>query len=84
MTFEPFAQKNPSNYKRYNRIEQQDFDMPYVDCHDFGSVIVHLMDGEKPVCFFKDDIENYLDPNPEMMWYSFLPDLSVKKVKKPD
>ena len=58
--------------------------MPYVDCHDFDKVIVHLMDGDTPVCFFKDDIENYLDPNPAMQWHSFLPDLSVKKVKKPD
>lgn len=58
--------------------------MPYVDCHDFDKVIVHLMDGDDPVCFFKDDIANHLDPDPEMKWYSFLPDLSVKKVKKPD
>jgi hypothetical protein len=40
--------------------------MPYVDCHDFDKVIVHLMDGDTPVCFFKDDIENYTDPNPQM------------------
>ena len=84
LLFEPFAQKNASNYKRYNRIEQEEFEMPYVDCHDFDKVIVHLMDGDTPVCFFKDDIENYLDPNPAMQWHSFLPDLSVKKVKKPD
>jgi hypothetical protein len=58
--------------------------MPYVDCHDFDKVIVHLMDGDTPVCFFKDDIANYVDPNPAMQWHSFLPDLSVKKVKKPD
>ncbi len=42
------------------------------------------MDGDKPVCFFKDDISKYTEPNATMNWYPFLPDMSVKKVKRPD
>jgi hypothetical protein len=30
-----------------------------------GKVFIYLMDGDKPVCYAKDDITNYLDPNPK-------------------
>ena len=82
--FEPFDQKNPSNYKRYGRSEQETINLPYVDISDIGTVIVQLMDGDDPVCYFIDDIDNFKDPNPPMRWFSFLPDKCVKKVTEPD
>jgi len=39
------------------------------------------MDGETPVCYYKDDIANYTDLNPEFKWVSLLPDKAVNKVK---
>jgi hypothetical protein len=73
--FEPFEQKkNPSNYKRYNRSEQQNIEAPYVDCADFGYLIIQLLDGNTPVCYWMDHISNYLDPNPKYKWVNFLPD----------
>ena len=39
------------------------------------------MDGNNPVCFAKDDILNYTDPNPTLKWIELDPDLSVGKVK---
>ena len=81
---EPKAQKNSSTYKRYDRTEQLKVMLPYVDCLDIGSVIVQLMDDDDPVCFYKDNIQNFLDHNPEkMQWYAFLPDACVNKVKHP-
>jgi len=58
--------------------------LPYVDEMDIGSVIIQLMDGDDPVCFYKDNIKNFLDHNPlKMQWYAFLPDACVNKVNKP-
>lgn len=83
-TFDPVAQKAKTNYKRYDRMPQATIEAPYVDRSNFDKVILHLMDGDDPVCFFMDDIENYLDPDPKMQWHSFLPDMCVRKVKQPD
>ena len=59
MVFEPFDQRNPSNYKRYGKFDQTTIMMPYVDADDFGKIIVQLMDKNKPVCYFTDHITNY-------------------------
>jgi hypothetical protein len=40
LDFEPFDQRNPSNYKRYGRTEQKEIKAPFVDIADFGVVIV--------------------------------------------
>jgi len=42
------------------------------------------MDGESPVCFYKDHINNYLDPNAKYKWVSLSPDLSIGKVTNPN
>lgn len=39
------------------------------------------MDDDKPICFFKDNIMNYTDPDAKYHWISFKPDLCVNKVK---
>jgi hypothetical protein len=38
------------------------------------------MSGNNPICYYKDDIENFLDPNPIFRWISLIPDLSLGKV----
>lgn len=40
------------------------------------------MDGENAVCYAKEDIEAFMDPNPKIKWYELTPDLSVGKVKE--
>jgi len=57
--------------------------LPFVDVYDFGKVIVQLMDGENPVCYYIDSISNFTDPSPEMKWYQFLPDKCVRKATEP-
>lgn len=39
------------------------------------------MDDDKPVCFYKDHISNFKNPNAEYKWISLKPDLCVNKVK---
>lgn len=38
------------------------------------------MSGDKPVCYFKADIEEFMDPNPKFRWVQLVNDLSVGKV----
>ena len=33
-----------------------------------GKLILLLMDGSTPVCYYKDDIANYLEPNAQYKW----------------
>mmetsp|Transcript_20973 Transcript_20973/g.32507 ORF Transcript_20973/g.32507 Transcript_20973/m.32507 type:complete len:176 (+) Transcript_20973:1400-1927(+) len=40
------------------------------------------MDGDKPVCFWKDSILDFLDPSMPMRWFEFEPDRGVGKVKQ--
>ena len=39
------------------------------------------MDGDKPICFFKDSALNYTDPDAKTKWVAFEPDLAIGKVK---
>lgn len=41
------------------------------------------MSGDKPVCYFKADIEEFMDPNPEWRWVELINDLSIGKVTHP-
>lgn len=38
------------------------------------------MDGDNAVCYAKDNIDNFMDPNPKMRWIEMNPDLSIGKV----
>jgi hypothetical protein len=42
------------------------------------------MDGDSPVCYYKDDIKNFMNPDAEYKWISFIPDQSIGKVKNPN
>lgn len=47
-----------------------------------GRVYFYLMDGEKPICYAKDEIRHCLDPNPKFKWFELTPDLSIGRVKE--
>lgn len=38
------------------------------------------MSGKNAVAFYKDDIENFLDPNPKFRWIELIPDCALGKV----
>ena len=44
-------------------------------------VFIYLMDGDVPVCFFRDKLTNYTDENAPTKWRPFECDLAVGKVK---
>lgn len=81
---DPKEQKKPVTSKRYGQLEKLEFESYNQTLDDFESVFVQLMEKDTPICFFKSDIKNFIDPDPERMeWYQFVPDKCVKKVKEP-
>lgn len=41
------------------------------------------MSGDKPICYWADDIEKFMEPNPKWTWIEMINDLSVGKVTEP-
>ena len=39
------------------------------------------MSGKEAIAYYKADVEDFLNPNPEWKWLQMIPDLSVGKVK---
>jgi len=69
------------NYCRWNfRFDQKTISLPYQDVFDIGKIFVYLLDGDKPICYFKDSVKNFLDPNPRMKYYPLINDLAIGKV----
>lgn len=58
--FEPMPQKNPSNYKRYGKCDEQEIELPFVNAADFGKVIFQLMDDDDPICFYVAHVKDFL------------------------
>jgi hypothetical protein len=84
MEFKPFPSRNKVFYKRYDRKAPEIITMPYVDCRDFGKVIVQLIDEkDRPVSYFIDDVDNYLDPDPHLRWRELRVDKSVGAIEDP-
>jgi len=49
---------------------------------DFGKVIFLLMDGDDPICYYIDNVTNFMAiETAKYHWVSFLPDRCVNKVK---
>lgn len=73
-----------ASYCRYNERIVEDVSLPYSDRHDFGSVIISLMDGDDPVCYYRQDVENFLNPDAEYRWVLLKPDPAVGEVTDPN
>jgi hypothetical protein len=70
------------HYNRWShRFNQQTFKSVYKDLYDIGKIYIYLMSGSDAICYYKADIEEFMDPNPQWKWVQMIPDLSVGKVK---
>ncbi len=75
-------EKKPS-YCRWNkRFDQQIIKTCYTDVEDMERVYVYLMDGDVPICFWKGDLADYMNPDPEYKWIPLKCDLGIGKVKE--
>lgn len=71
------------NYCRWSQRFSEQFESVHQHLHTFPYVFIYLMDGKKPVCFWKDLCTNYVDPEAKPRWVPFEPDLALGKVTKP-
>lgn len=70
------------NYNRWShRFNLQTFKSVYKDLYDIGKIYIYLMSGNDAICYYKADIEEFMNPDPEWKWVQMNPDLSVGKVK---
>ena len=70
-----------NTYNRWNkRFDQQTVKLPYLDVYDIGKVFIYLMSGDKPICYYSAEVEEFMDPNPKMKWFQMIPDLAIGKV----
>lgn len=54
------------NFNRWNqRFEKATYKAPYLDVYDCGKVLIHLMDGKVPVCYWKGKVSDFLKPDPD-------------------
>ena len=73
-----------NTYTRWStRFKQQTYKSPYQFLEDIGKVFVYLMQGDRAICYFYDDIENFGNPNPEYRWVELNNDLAIGKVTVP-
>lgn len=74
-----------NNYNRWShRFKQSVYTAPYQDIYDMGKVFVYLMSGDKPICYYKCEIEDFMDPNPKWKWIELFNDLAIGKVTDPN
>lgn len=74
-----------AKYNRYNCLateNEREFRMPYLDIQDIGTVFVYLYKGKKRVSYWKGNIMDFINPNPEMKWIELMPDFAVGEVKE--
>jgi hypothetical protein len=50
---------------------------PYINIADIGSVFVYLHYNDERISFWKGNILEFTDPNPELRWIELEPDLAV-------
>lgn len=76
------AMVGENTYNRWNtRFKQATYKAPYTDVYDMGRVYIYLVQGDKPISYFKADVEQFMDPNPRWQWFELMPDLSIGKIK---
>jgi hypothetical protein len=77
-----FDSDKPKNHKadwcRWDtRFGGQPISLPYASAKQMPTFFIYLVNSDDvPVCFFRDSVMNYKDPNGPTYWRNFEPDLS--------
>jgi hypothetical protein len=70
-----------AHYTRWNhRFQPATLKLPYSSIADIGFLFVYLMLGDKPICYYKCKIEEFMDPNPIFRWIQLLNDQAIGKI----
>lgn len=79
-----------AKYNRFNSRpteNETELRLPYLSIADIGSVVIYLnrkftIGKDKRICFWKGQITEFMNPNPEIRWLEFEPDLAIGEVKE--
>lgn len=74
---------NRFNYSIYhNKSENGEFDAPYINLDDLGSLFIYLKKGDEYICYNRSSVKDWLDPDPKSMaWVQMKPDGAIGEVK---
>jgi len=73
--------ENKKGYCRWSeRFKTETFESEYSSRDQMDKVIVYLMDGNNPVCYWKGPITDFYDKDPDYKWLSMKNDLAIGKV----
>lgn len=69
------------DYIRWSkRFEQQLYRSPCRTLNELDRVYVYLMEGDKPICFWRGKVSEFTDPNPVYRWIALKCDLAIGSV----
>lgn len=52
----------------------------YQNIEEMEKIFIYIMDGSIPICYWKGDIKEFLNPNPKFRWITMKNDQAVGKV----
>ena len=68
-------------YNRWSyRCPQQVMKSVYQSIEEMEKVFLYIMDGTVPICYWKGNITDFLNPNPTFKWITMKNDMAVGKV----
>jgi len=62
------------------RSEGKKFTGPYKTLEELDRIYVYLMDGSDPICYWRGQVADFINPDPEFRWLPFINDLSIGAV----
>lgn len=74
------AKVHEGTYNRFNERLIIDKNMPYQSREGFDSVLILLMDGTQPICYYRQNISKFYEPDAEYQWVLLKPDPAVGHV----
>ena len=69
------------NYCRWSKLFDEVIQSQHQGLFSFPKVFIYLMDGTKPISFWKGDITQFQDPNPSFRWVSLQIDKALSKIE---
>jgi hypothetical protein len=73
--------ESKQNYCRWSkRFDTQAINTVYTTVEDLEKIFIYLMDGDKPICYWKGQCSDFLNPDPSYIWLPLACDLSIGSV----
>ena len=77
----PSPKKYKNGFSFWNvRFGEKIWECPYPSVEAMPDVWIYIMNGDKPICFYRGKPEDFTDPNPDMVWVPLVNDRSVGEI----